>query len=198
MRPPNRNLSPAAEPWGRYIENEVIALGSALNGMSSGVDSEGRVQNSSMDSLAMQINELNQRQTQTVAAPPINVAVTGTSWVSTSQDISLPASDFTRMAQVSFSGIIDISAPTLPTTTFLSITVDGAPLFRQSFQVPASASSPPGWVGGGIGAFGGIRVPAGTSPTMTLSLSSMGFTAGARNVYIDSGSASITYGQRVA
>lgn len=55
---PRRNLPPEAEEWGRDVERRTIAQESALLGMGSHISGQNRTSASTLESLALQIVEL--------------------------------------------------------------------------------------------------------------------------------------------
>lgn len=198
--PPKSNLSPLAEPWGRFITDEIRDLRTQANRTGGTIDSTGRVNNSSLDVQAAQIQELYERQTQVVTAPsiatpPFNLA-SGTVTVSTT--FTLPPPSGTRNGQIVISGTPTTTSSTNATLTYFSVMVNGTQIYRQTAVVPITPPpAPPGWTDVVINAFAGMTFYDGDAPTVTVTLFADAYNSTLRSVGLSNISASVTYGQRV-
>lgn len=99
-----------SEPWGRWIEGEVQNIQRQADRLGLDSSNDGRINNSSMDQMALQINELQARSANGVAAPPMTISVpTGDTWYYGTTTIALPAPAEPRW------GLFSISATTQST-----------------------------------------------------------------------------------
>ena len=102
-KPPKSNLSPLSEPWGRYVENSISAINTLLERMTGGFSADASFQNSTLDNLASQIRELEQRALQAVSAPDMLSAIYDAGNATVSTTMTLPAPNESRMAVISAS-----------------------------------------------------------------------------------------------
>lgn len=75
MKPPTRNLSPLAEPWGRWAEESINFLGKQADRIGLDGTNDGRNNNASFDVLASQIQEIQSRSTISSESSPIVINV---------------------------------------------------------------------------------------------------------------------------
>lgn len=200
VTPPKSNLSPLAEPWGRFVTDEIRNLRTQADRTGGTIDSTGRVNNSSLDVQAAQIQELYERQTQVVttpsiATPPFNLA-SGT--VTASTTFTLPPPSGTRNGQIVVSGTPTTTNSTNATLTYFSVMVNGTQIYRQTAVVPITPPpAPPNWTDVVINAFAGMTFYDGDPPTVTVTLFADAYNSTLRSVGLSNISASVTYGQRV-
>ena len=197
-KPPKSNLSPLAEPWGRYVENSISAINTLLERMTGGFSADASFQNSTLDNLASQIRELEQRALQAVSAPDMLSAIYDAGNATVSTTMTLPAPNESRMAVISASCAPSATTPR-NSVIFIRMTVDGKDFHRSSFAVPLiTSSTPPGWSSFTAEGYIAIPVQAGVSPQVTVEAIGIGNTydPGAKQMLITSIGASVTYAQR--
>ena len=71
MRPPLSNLGPMSEPWGRFITEQTLTNAEGIERLGGDATNDGRINNSTLDLMASQINELYQRQSAIVTSPDL-------------------------------------------------------------------------------------------------------------------------------
>ena len=144
--PPMRNLSPMAEPWGRWVQEEVEGIKRFAQSLGQGVGNDGRSQNSSMDNLSSQIGELYARRTNvydmpdlTTTSMPAPAFGTGTS------SISLPGFPENEPRYASVSLTATLPPPADPNLAgFYKVTV-GSTIITQGSLNLGGFSTPPGF-----------------------------------------------------
>lgn len=200
MKPPKSNLSPLAEPWGRYVEGEISDLNTFIERSSGGFRADQSFQDSTLDNLASQIRELEERALQAVSAPDMMTAIYDAGNASVSTTMSLPAPTHSRMAVISASCAPRGMTPR-NSVIFIRMSVDGKDFHRSSFAVPLiTSSTPPGWDSFTAEGYIALPVSAGSSPQVTIQAIGIGNTydPGTKQALITSIGSSITYAQRTS
>lgn len=146
-RPPLRNLGPMSEEWGRWIDGVALQHETAIESLGGDGTNDGRINNSTLDSLAGQIGELFNRQATVLSAPDMITAAfnesAGTQTVSVSMQIPRPT-DASRLGWVTVSARPGVS-PALTTGIFATFSIDGRVFHRTSASMPIQTSIPAGW-----------------------------------------------------
>lgn len=199
MKPPKSNLSPLAEPWGRYIESEILGINTEIDRATGGIGAGQRVQGSAIDNLASQIQELEERALQAVSAPDMTTAVydAGNAFVSTT--MTLPAPLSSRMAVISAS-CAPMGLTPRNSVIFIRMSVNGKDFHRSSFAVPLiTSSTPPGWDSFTAEGYIALPVDGGNPPIVTIEAIGIGNTydPGPKQALVSSIGASVTYAQRI-
>jgi len=146
--PPPSNLGPMSEPWARFQTDQTLQNATAIERLGGDATNDGRLNNSTLDNMAAQLEEINQRQSGYVTANDITTAPfngTGTSAPTVAQEIQLPRPTDTRRSgwlAVTF----DVSQSTADFgTAFLTIYIDGRVFHKNSVGFPTSTITPPEW-----------------------------------------------------
>lgn len=193
--PPPSNLGPMSEPWARFRTAQAIQNAEAIESMGGDASNDGRINNSAMDNMAFQINELQDRQSGFVTVPdeavPLSSGI-GTITVS----IQLPRTDVTRVGWVAvqFTATTNTAAQT---GIYGSFDIDGRVFHRDSRAVPSQALEPASWNGAKAitGYTGFVASPDGGGLVrLTLQYEAIG--TGARTVTFSGIQATYQYGQR--
>lgn len=140
--PPLRNLSPMAEPWGRWAQEEIIALRQAAEGLGATTQNDGRTSNATMDNISGQVFELFAQQSVAVPLPDLSVTPIQNNWPSAT--VTAPAPDpegGPRYASILLSGVPTITAPNLQAASYFQLSISGTPIARSS--VPTTGASVP-------------------------------------------------------
>lgn len=158
--PPPNNLGPMSQEWGRYITVQTRQNAEAIERMGGDASNDGQVNNSTMDQMASQLNEVNQRQSAFTVADSITTAPFnggGTNAPMVARNIEIP-----RPADVARSGWLaltfDVSQTTNEfTVAFFTIYIDGNPFHKSSIGFPVSTVTPASWgSGASVSAFTGF------------------------------------------
>lgn len=194
-RPPLSNLSPMAEPWGRDMQERILASGTAIDRLGGSVSNDGRIQNSSMDLMAAQISELYARSSALVRAGNLTTPSFTDNLVSVSSFVSLPAASVPRLAWVSLS-CTPSQTGTDDSVVFVTMLLDGQVFYRNSVGLPAGLAPPPGWDGATFVGYSGFTSQSGTG-NLELRLQARGFSGGApRTVTLSGIQATVNFAQK--
>lgn len=190
-----------SEPWGRWSEDIALSNARDIERLGGGVDSDGRVQNSSMDNMASQIVELYARQVQPRSASDITTPVfSGSNAESISTTITLPPPiDGDRVAQISAS-CSPLALTSVGSNVFITMRINGVDFYRDSLPLPPGAGTfPPGWNSSTAEGYVSLNVPQGSSLVVQFHLMAMGYALepGNKQIRLSSISASVTYGQKI-
>ena len=199
MRAPMRNLSPMAEPWGRYVDEKIVDLRRVADSVSLDIRNDGSVQNSAMDNMAIQIRELAERQTRALVIPNMRTAPFNETSISpiVSAAYYIPRpSDYRRIGILSIQGIMDVSAP-LISAGYVQFMVDGRIIGTEGVGLPYSSSAPPGWEKELSVAYASVLIGPSDPGVLQINLAGRGlFETGTRHVTFSDIRATIQYGQR--
>lgn len=145
-QPPMRNLSPMAEPWGRWAQEEILDIRRAAESLGATTQNDGRSSNATMDNISGQVSELFAQQSESVAFPKLSITPPQSAWASNSVSVAAPDPDGgSRYATITFSGVPSITNPNLQAVAFFQLSVDGQTIARSS--IPAvGASVPPDYL----------------------------------------------------
>ncbi len=148
-RPPLRNLSPMSEPWGRFVENEIVNLRNGFELSESSSFNSGRSASSSIDNLSYQVSELYQQRQFSIKIPDISITPQQNSWVSASSSATIDQPiDAPRYAAIYASSTPATTSPFLDASLFLQIIIDGNVISRSQVRVSAASTPPeylPSW-----------------------------------------------------
>lgn len=201
MRPPLSNLGPMAEPWGDWITQQTITNMEGVERLGGDASNDGRINNSALDLMASQINELYERQSQVVTSPDLytvpfdNTGVT----FSASVNIQLPRpTDAQRTGWVALNCNPTVS-PSLFTAVFVTFSIDGRMFYRSSMGLPPSDSAPVGWNNASFAGATGFTAAPGQGGVLRILLEAYGSPfgdPGVRTASLRNISATVAYGQR--
>lgn len=197
--PPPSLLGPLSEPWAREITRQVQDNETALQRLGGDFSSDGSVSNSALDTVAFQINELQQRRSGVIIYPDFTTsAFSNPSSVTNSITIQLPRPDARRFGTVSVQ-FTAVNSNTLQTEVYGSMEIDGNVFHRDSRAVPTQNFEPASWRGEkALTGFTGFQAGPGFGGTITLTLQAeAAFSTGSRQVTYTNIQANYQYGQRV-
>lgn len=201
MRPPLSNLGPMSEPWGRFITEQTLTNAEGIERLGGDAANDGRINNSALDLMASQINELYQRQSAIVTSPDLQTPPfdnTGVTF-SASVNIQLPRpTDAARTGWVALNCNPTVE-PALFTAVFVTFSIDGRMFYRSSMGLPPSDSAPVGWNNASFSGATGFDASPSSGGVLRVLLEAYGSpfgdpglrTASLRNI-----SATVAYGQR--
>lgn len=199
-RAPLNNLSPMSQDWARWIEGQVSQTAAGLERMGGDASNDGRVNNSAMDNMALQINEIYQRQSRLIRHPNLNTPNfsegSGDQTVSTSIILPRPT-DKSRAGWVSVQ-VVPTQNNNLDSVAFITMDLDGRVFFRTSASLPPGLSTPAGWDGStSVGTTGFVASPSGGGVvTVTMTARGQFFgSSGNRIVTLANIQATVQYGQ---
>lgn len=174
-RPPLSNLSPLAEPWGRWVQERAVDANTRAERLGGTIDNDGLVQNGQMDNLAIQIKELFARSSALLTSPDVTTVAYTTNLVQVDANIVVPApTDKDRYAWISLSGV-PVQNSTYDSAVFLTMLLDGVPFMRQSLNLPAGLAPPAGWVSPSSTGYVGYVARANSPSTLTFRMQARGF-----------------------
>lgn len=202
IKPPPPNLGPMSQDWGRYMTEQVQQNAVAIERLGGDASNDGRVNNSTLDTMTSQLEEIGQRQSGYVTAAPITTAAfngTGTSAPMVAREIQLPQpSDFPR------AGWLAITFDVAQSTTdfgvgFFTIYVDGRIFHKNSVGFPRSDITPPEWAGNSnIAGFTGFTAEPGAGGLVRVEMTgSASAGAGLRTITASDFQVTYQYSQRV-
>lgn len=200
-RPPLSNLGPMAEPWARWITDQTQTNATAIEQLGGDASNDGRINNSSMDLMASQINELYQRQSAIVTSPDLYTPAFNNTGVtfSASVNIQLP-----RPTDAARSGWLALNcnptvAPALFTAVFVTFSIDGRMFYRSSMGLPPSDSAPVGWNNASFSGATGFDASPSSGGVLGILLEAYGSPfgdPGLRTASLQNISATVAYGQK--
>lgn len=181
--PPPSNLGPQSEPWARDITEQVRQNAEAIERLGGDASNDGRVNNSQMDQIAYQINELQQRQSGTVLAPGVTTPTFSTGSQTVNITIQIPRPDVARVGWVSVQ-FTATNSNTNQSEIYASMSMDGRVFHRDSRAVPTQNLEPASWNGAKpLQGYTGFTAGPGAGGTITLTLeASAALSTGARFV----------------
>ena len=147
-KPPPSNLGPMAEPWARWQTDQTVTNAEAIERLGGDASNDGRINNSTLDVMAEQINEIYQRQSAYTDAPSITTAPfngTDTSAPTVAREIQLP-----RPTDAARSGWLAVSFDLTQSTAdfsvaFFTLYVDGQIFHKNSVSFPTNPVTPAEW-----------------------------------------------------
>ena len=202
MRPPMRNLGPAAEPWGRWVDDSLDRLEKTSGSIVTNSRSDGSVQNAGMDNMAIKIKELYARQSYNLSSPTLQTDSFGP--ISTSpwatRTITLPRpSDAERIGWMSIQGIIGLSGTQAMSSGYVEFLLDGVLIGNASKALPPTAASTPGWADDSEFALAAFSAEPSSGGSLQIRLQGRGLAeAGSRSVTFSNIRITAQYGQKVA
>lgn len=174
-RIPNSNLSPMAEPWGRFVTERAIEANTRAERLGGAIGQDGAVQNGQMDNLAIQIKELFARSSALLTAPDVTTPSYTTELVQVEANITVPApTDKSRYAWVSLTGT-PVQNSTYDSAVFITMLLNGVSFMRQSLNLPPGLAPPAGWTSPTTTGYVGYVAPVGSPATLTLRMQARGF-----------------------
>ncbi|QZD97645.1 hypothetical protein SEA_PLATTE_52 [Microbacterium phage Platte] len=144
--PPPSNLGPLSEPWGREITRQVQANREAIQRLGGDLSNDGSLNNSTLDQIAYQINELQQRQSGIVAVAPFSTATFSTGSVTNVVTIQVPRPAQNRYCTVSLQ-FTATNSNANQTEVYATMEIDGTVFHRDSRSVPTQNLEPASWGG---------------------------------------------------
>lgn len=196
--PPPSNLGPLSEPWGREITKQVQENRIALERIGGDFSNDGSLNNSTLDNIAYQINELKQRQSGIVTAVNFSSPSFSSGMLTNVVTIQIPRPDVPRVGTVSLQFTATNSNGN-QTEVYASMEIDGTVFHRDSRSVPTQNLEPPSW--GGQKALTGFTVFTATPDsggTLRLTLQAeAALSTGERSVLYSNIQANYQYGQAV-
>lgn len=131
-----------AEPWGRWVQDEVLDLRQAAIALGAETQNDGRASNATMDNISSQVVELYAQRNSGVPMANMTITPPQSAWTEISQTVSLPEPEGgTRFASILLSGVPEVSGDSLASTTFSQLSINGVVIARA--QVFTGAASVP-------------------------------------------------------
>lgn len=197
--PPPSNLGPLSEPWARDITTAIQNSRTAIERLGGDFSMEGSLGNSSLDNIAYQINELQQRQAGVTRALDLTTAsFNQPNSVTNVVTLQIPRPSVARVGTVSVQFTAQ-GSNSLQTEVYGSMAIDGLVFHRDSRTVPTQNLEPSSWNGlKAITGYTGFTAGPGFGGTITLTLQAeAAFSSGARTVTYTGIQANYQYGQAV-
>ncbi|QAU07385.1 hypothetical protein SEA_ALLEB_53 [Microbacterium phage Alleb] len=194
--PPPSNLGPLSEPWGREITRQVQANREAIQRLGGDLSNDGSLNNSTLDNIAYQINELQQRQAGIVTIAPFSTATFSTGSVTNVVTIQVPRPAQNRYCTVSLQ-FTATNSNANQTEVYATMEIDGTVFHRDSRSVPTQNLEPASWGGQKAltGFTGFIAGPNGGGLLRLTLQAENAFSTGARFVTYSNIQANYQYGQ---
>lgn len=167
---PPSNLGPMSEPWARAITEQTLQNATEVDRLGGDSTNDGRINNSTMDQMALQIKELNQRQAQIISEAPMVTATFNESspTQTVTRTIQLPRPDDARRhAWISVSSTPGVT-PALDVATFVTYIIDGRIFYRASAGLPQGIGTPAGWEGATFSGSTGFTADPGSGGELTI------------------------------
>lgn len=201
-RPPLSNLGPMSEPWARWITDQTQQNEIAIERLGGDASNDGRANNSNMDLMASQINEIYQRQSGLVVGADMQTAQfngTGTNAPMVAQNIQLP-----RPTDAERSGWLAVGFDVSQTNSefgsaFLTLYIDGVAFHKNSIGFPTSLVTPASWgVNSNINGFTGFTANPGSGGLVRIELTPQSTSGSAlRRVNATNINVTYQYSQRI-
>ena len=201
IRPPLSNLGPMSQPWSDWVTDQTITNAEQIERLGGDASNDGRINNSTLDLLAGQINELYQRSAANVLIPNMQTPGFNESGavVSTSQTVQLPRpTDAQRVGWMSFNSSPSVS-PALTSSVFISLSIDGGVFYRSSLFLPVADSTPSGWNNMTFSGATGFNASPISGGSLTILYEAYGQAfgdVGFRTALLTGISATVAYGQK--
>lgn len=196
--PPPSNLGPLSEPWAHAITQQVVGNRTALERLGGDFSNDGSLNNSSLETIAYQIRELQQRQSGIVRAMDFSSAVFASGSVTNVVTLQIPRPDVTRVGTVSLQ-FTATNSNALQSEVYASMEADGVIFHRDSRSVPTQNLEPASWGGQkALTGFTGFTAGPGFGGELRLTLQAeAAVSSGARQVNYFNIQANYQYGQAV-
>lgn len=186
-----------SEPWGREITQQVQANATAIQRLGGDFSNDGSVNNSTLDNIAYQINELQQRQSGVVFHPDVQTAsFTQPQLVTNTLTLQIPAPDVPRVGWVALQ-FTAVNSNNLQTEVYASFEMDGTVFHRDSRAIPSRNLEPASWDGQkAITGYTGFTADQGGGGRIRMTLQAeAALSSGARTVTYMNIQANYQYGQ---
>lgn len=196
--PPPSNLGPMAEPWARDITDQVRQNAEAIERLGGDASNDGRVNNSVMDTISYQINEIQARQSGILNHPDATTPAFGSGSVTQTLTLQIPRPAVRRIGWLSVQ-VTATNSNGLQSEVYASISVDGQVFHRDSRSVPTQLLEPSSWGGAkALTGYTGFVAGPGSGGTVTITLEAeAALSSGARSVTYSNIRAVYQYGQAV-
>lgn len=196
--PPPSNLGPLSEPWGREITRQVQEARTALQRLGGDFSNDGSLNNSTLDNIAYQINELQQRQSGVVSIPDFTSATFSSGSVTNVVTIQIPRPAQNRYGTVSVQ-FTATNSNSAQTEVYATMEIDGTVFHRDSRSVPTQNLEPASWGGQKAltGFTGFVAGPSGGGLVRLTLQAENAFSSGSRFVTYSNIQANYQYGQTI-
>lgn len=197
--PPRSNLGPMAEPWARWATEQAQQNAQAIERMGGDASNDGRLNNSTMDTMASQIKELQARQSGLVLASPVSTSSFSAGIQTITVEIQVPRpTDFARIGWLSVQ-FTAVNSNANQSEVYGSFALDGSVFHRDSRSVPTTNFEPSSWNGQkAITGYTGFTATPSSGGVVTLTLQAeAAFSSGARVVTFQDIQLTYQYGQKV-
>lgn len=194
--PPPSNLGPMAEPWARDITEQVRQNAEAVERLGGDASNDGRINNSVMDTISYQINEIQARQSGIVEHQPTTTPVFSAGTVIQVLALQVPRPSSGRIGWLSVQ-VTATNSNTLQTEVYASMAIDGRVFHRDSRSVPTQLLEPASWGGDkALTGYTGFVAGPDFGGTVTITLEAdAALSSGARSVTYSNITAFYQYGQ---
>lgn len=196
--PPPSNLGPLSEPWGREITKQVQENRIAIQRLGGDFSNDGSLNNSTLDNIAYQINELRERQSGIVTAADFSSATFSSGTVTNVVTLQIPRPDRPRVGTVSLQ-FTATNSNANQTEVYASMEIDGTVFHRDSRSVPTQNLEPASWGGQkALTGFTGFTATPTSGGTLRLTLQAeAALSSGSRSVRYFNIQANYQYGQAI-
>lgn len=196
--PPPSNLGPQAEPWGRWILDQVQQNARQIEILGGDSTNDGIQNNSTLTQIASQINELQARQSGLVLQEDVFLTVPGNGGTaSTTVQIQVPRpTDISRIGWLSVQFTAEARSSD-STEIFGSFSIDGLVFHRDSRYVPTENLEPASWNGDkALTGYTGFVASPGGGGAVSITLEAISSTGtGSRQVKFKNIRVTYQYGQ---
>lgn len=198
ITPPPSNLGPLSEPWGREITKQVQENRVALQRLGGDFSNDGSLNNSTLDNIAYQINELRERQAGIVTVAAFSTTTFSSGAVTNVVTLQIPRPDRARVGTVSLQ-FTATNSNANQTEVYASMEIDGTVFHRDSRSVPTQNLEPASWGGQkALTGFTGFTATPTSGGTLRLTLQAeAALSTGSRSVRYSNIQANYQYGQAI-
>lgn len=199
--PPPSNLGPMSQPWAGWITDQTVTNRDAIESLGGDASNDGRINNSALDTLAGNIKELYERQSQNLILPNVTTPSFNNSGATVTATLShqLPRpTDSSRIGWMALNASPSVS-PAVTSTVFVTYSMDGAIFYRSSIFLPVADSTPSGWNNMTFFAATGFVGSPTSGGLLEITLQAYGLVTGAatsRTASLSNITATLAYGQK--
>lgn len=196
--PPPSNLGPLSEPWGREITRQVQENRTAIQRLGGDFSNDGSLNNSTLDQISYQINELQQRQAGVVTYPEFSTSSFSSGSVTNTITLQIPLPKEARFGTVALQ-FTATNSNANQSEVYATMEIDGVVFHRDSRSVPTQNLEPTSWGGQkALTGFTGFTAGPTGGGLLRLTLQAENaFSSGARIVNYSNIQANFQYGQVV-
>lgn len=145
--PPPSNLGPLSQPWERFYTAQLLQNATAIERLGGDATNDGVQNNSTLDIMARQINEIYARQTGQVARDDFAQTTNSNGQAITTFSLQVPRPADRRIGWLSLQMAVTTNSPTNPIEVYATFSIDGTVFHRDSRTLPDPNFEPSSWNG---------------------------------------------------